>query len=95
VPQASSRGNRDGDESGSIPQGAEFGEVSNKYSGTEAQCAAAGFEHQPLATGGGPASVELPEMSWVNRMIGNVKNAMRGSYHHASGQHLPRYLAEF
>ena len=57
--------------------------------------AAAGFEHQPLATGGGPASVELPEMTWVNTMIGNVKNAMRGSYHNASGQHLPRYLAEF
>jgi len=57
--------------------------------------AAAGLEHQPLATGGGPASVELPEMTWVNTIIGNVKGAMRGSYHNASGQHLPRYLAEF
>jgi hypothetical protein len=53
------------------------------------------IEHQPLATGGGPASVELPEMSWVNTIIGNVKGTQRGSYHNASGQHLPRYLAEF
>jgi len=57
--------------------------------------AEAGFEHQPLATGGGPASVELPQMTWVNTVIGNVKGAMRGSYHKASAQHLPRYLAEF
>lgn len=55
------------------------------------------FAHSklPLTTGGGPASVELPEMTWVNTLIGNVKNAMRGSYHKASGQHLPRYLSEF
>lgn len=57
--------------------------------------AEAGFEHQPWVTGSGPAGVELPEMSWVNTMIGNVKNAMLGSYHKASSQHLPRYLAEF
>jgi hypothetical protein len=28
-------------------------------------------------------------------MIGNVKNAMHGSYHSISANHLPRYLAEF
>ncbi|WP_295455800.1 IS1595 family transposase [uncultured Thiodictyon sp.] len=36
-----------------------------------------------------------PEFHWVNTMIGNVKNAMHGTYHQASPNHLPRYLAEF
>ena len=31
----------------------------------------------------------------LNTVLGNVKNAMRGTYHKASSQHLPRYLAEF
>jgi len=53
----------------------------------------AGLEHQPLATGGEPASVELCEMTWVNTIIVNVKGAMHGSYHSAGGQDLPRYLA--
>jgi hypothetical protein len=33
--------------------------------------------------------------TWVNTMISNVKNAMHGSYHSISANHLPRYLAEF
>ena len=28
-------------------------------------------------------------------MLGNVKNAMRGTYHQASGKRLPRYRGEF
>ena len=32
---------------------------------------------------------------WVNTMIGNVKNAIHGTYHAVSSKHLPRYLAEF
>ena len=32
---------------------------------------------------------------WVNTMIGNVKNAIHGTYHAVSERHLPRYLAEF
>ena len=32
---------------------------------------------------------------WVNTMIGNVKNAIHGTYHSVSSKHLPRYLAEF
>ncbi len=28
-------------------------------------------------------------------MIGNVKNAIKGTYHAIGAQHLPRYLAEF
>jgi len=28
-------------------------------------------------------------------MLGNVKNAIQGTYHGISDQHAPRYLAEF
>ena len=55
----------------------------------------AGIEHQAMVTGSGAAGVELPERKWVNTVLGNVKTAMQGTYHKASSQHLPRYLAEF
>ncbi|WP_254045231.1 IS1595 family transposase [Thiohalocapsa sp. ML1] len=57
--------------------------------------ASAGFEHQPVVIGGGHRSMALPELHWLNTVLGNVKNAMRGTYHHAGGQHLPRCLGEF
>ena len=57
---------------------------------TEAKC-----EHIPIVTGGGPKSVEKEEFYWVNTMIGNVKNAITGTYHAIDPRHLPRYLAEF
>ncbi len=55
----------------------------------------AGCEHSSIVTGGGPSSVEKEEFLWVNTMIGNVKNAITGTYHSVSISHLPRYLAEF
>lgn len=55
----------------------------------------AGFAHQSIVTGGGPDSVEIKEFRWVNTMLGNVKNSIRGSYHAISDKHIPRYLAEF
>ena len=51
--------------------------------------------HFAIVTGGGPASVKLPYFKWVNTMIGNVKNAIHGTYHAINQKHLPRYLAEF
>lgn len=54
-----------------------------------------GFAHQKIITGGGPDSVEIKEFKWVNTMLGNVKNAIRGTYHAISEKHIPRYLAEF
>ena len=56
---------------------------------------AAGCTHIPIVTGGGPESVKHEEFTWVNTMLGNVKNAVRGTYHAVSAGHLPRYLAEF
>jgi len=55
----------------------------------------AGCSHQPIVTGGGPASVEKSEFLWVNTLLGNVKNAITGTYHSISKSHLPRYFAGF
>jgi hypothetical protein len=51
--------------------------------------------HISIVTGGGPQSVTKKEFAWVNTMIGNVKNAITGTYHAINPNHLPRYLAEF
>ena len=51
--------------------------------------------HQAIITGGGPDSVTLEAFTWVNTMLGNLKNSLRGTYHAVSAKHLPRYLAEF
>lgn len=57
--------------------------------------AAAGFQHQPIITGGGHQSMAIAQFQWLNTVLGNVKNSLQGSYHHLSGTHLPRYLGEF
>jgi transposase-like protein len=54
-----------------------------------------GCEHEAIVTGGGPSCVELDVFTWINTMIGNVKNSIHGSYHAINENHLPRYLAEF
>lgn len=55
----------------------------------------AGIAHQVIVTGGGAASMEIIAFHWVNIILGNLKNAMHGTYHAIRGKHLPRYLAEF
>lgn len=32
---------------------------------------------------------------WLNIILGNVKNALHGTYHAISGRHLPRYSGNF
>ncbi len=44
----------------------------------------AGCTHNPIVTGGGPGNVEIPEFKWVNTMIGNIKNAISGTYYSVS-----------
>jgi len=39
--------------------------------------------------------VTIEAFTWVNTMIGNVRNSMLGTYHAINHKHLPRYLAEF
>lgn len=55
----------------------------------------AGCTHEVIITGGGPCSVTLEAFTWVNTILGNVKNAIHGTYHAVAPKHLPRYLAEF
>ena len=51
----------------------------------------AGCQHMIVVTGGGPSSVNNEAFTWVNTMIGNVKNAITGVYHAIQHKHLPRY----
>ena len=56
----------------------------------EAKC-----DHEAVITHTENGYDEDKVFKWVNVMIGNVKNALHGTYHHVSPRHLPRYLAEF
>lgn len=56
----------------------------------EADC-----DHEPIPMNGSAVYDEFKVFKWVNTMIGNVKNAIHGTYHAVSSKHLPRYLAEF
>ena len=57
--------------------------------------AAAGCEHAPRVTGGGPGSCATPGLGWVNTVPGNVKRSMNGTYHRLDAKYAGRYLAEF
>ena len=43
--------------------------------------------------GGGPPTE--PAFVWVNTLLGNVKNALHGTYHALRPKYLQRYLSEF
>jgi transposase-like protein len=55
---------------------------------TDAECT-----HVAIPTGGGVP--EHPIFWWVNTMLGNVKNALHGTYHAVRPKYLQRYLSEF
>ena len=57
--------------------------------------AAAGCEHTPRVTGGGPGSCDTPGPGWVNTVPGNVKRSLDGTYHGLLPKYAARYLAEF
>ena len=54
-----------------------------------------GCSHEPIVCGGGRASVEAPEFYWVNTILGNLKTALRSTYHSFQPKYAQRYLAEF
>lgn len=54
-----------------------------------------GCEHDRIVCGGGRASVEEPEFYWVNTVLGNLKSALRSSYHAVRPKYAQRYLSEF
>ena len=36
-----------------------------------------------------------PDFVWINTLLGNVKNALHGTYHALRRKYLQRYLSEF
>jgi transposase-like protein len=60
-----------------------------------AAASAIGAVHDRTVTGGGRASVKLPQFRAVNTVLGNVKNALCGTYHAFDFvKYAHRYLAE-
>jgi ribosomal protein L37AE/L43A len=54
-----------------------------------------GAEHQRVVTGGGAASVKLPQFKAINTVLGNLKTALKGTYHAFDfAKYAHRYLAE-
>ena len=54
-----------------------------------------GAVHDRTVTGGGKASVKLPQFRAVNTVLGNLKNALCGTYHAFDfARYAHRYLAE-
>lgn len=54
-----------------------------------------GCEHHPALMSGPGAERRRKLLRWVDTVLGNVKNAIHGTYHAVGHKHLPRYLAEF
>jgi transposase-like protein len=54
-----------------------------------------GCQHDRIVCGGGRAAVEEPEFYWVNTVLGNLKSALRSTYHAVRGKHARRYLADY
>jgi hypothetical protein len=55
-----------------------------------------GAAHERVVTGGGKASVRLPQFKAINTLLGNLKTAMSGTYHAFDfAKYAHRYLAEF
>ena len=46
----------------------------------------AGCVHLPTVTGGGAESMNNEPFKWVNTMLGNVKNSLRGTYRKLDSQ---------
>ena len=55
----------------------------------------AGCLHEKIVCGGGRASVEEPNFYWVNTVLGNLKSALRSTYHSVGPKYAQRYLADF
>ena len=56
---------------------------------------AAGCVHRPVSMSGPGTAQRRRTLTWVDTVLGNVKNALHGTYHAIDPKHLPRYLAEF
>ncbi|MBT7716743.1 MAG: IS1595 family transposase [Deltaproteobacteria bacterium] len=55
----------------------------------------ANYNHVARVIGKGNKSTNDPSFNWVNTVLGNVKNAITGTYHSSRAGYASRYLAEF
>ncbi len=55
----------------------------------------AGCAHFPMRTGSGRQAARWAPFKWVNTVLGNIKTALAGTYHHVSPAHAQRYLGSF
>jgi transposase-like protein len=55
----------------------------------------AGCCHFPMVTGSGPQAARWAPFRWVNTVLGNIKTAIAGTYHHVSAKHAQSYLTSF
>ena len=55
----------------------------------------AGCIHKTKKVGSHKQAVMEPAFKWVNTVLGNVKNSLRGTYHVVFEKYAHRYLAEF
>jgi transposase-like protein len=55
----------------------------------------AGCAHFPMITGSGRQAARWAPFRWVNTMLGNIKTALAGTYHHVSAKHAQSYLTSF
>ena len=55
----------------------------------------ADVDHFPMRTGSGRQAAQWVPFKWVNTVLGNIKTAITGTYHHVSPKHAERYLASF
>ena len=56
---------------------------------------AAGCVHESVVMGSGKGAIERPEIRWVKTILGNIKSALRGTYHAVRPKYAQRYLSEF
>ncbi len=54
-----------------------------------------GHYHCSVKTTGRYGSPDFSIFNWLNTIIGNVKNSIKGTHHGINHKHLPRYLGEF
>ena len=55
----------------------------------------ADVDHLPMRTGSGRQAAKWAPSKWVNTVLGNIKTAITGTYHHVGPKHAERYLASF
>ena len=72
-----------------VPGSAVLSDVLGCFAGV----VAAGCTHEAIVTGDGPPT--NARFVWVNTVLGNVKNALHGTYHALRPKYLQRYLYEF